>query len=224
MNAPRHSLQDLSALKKDLADQRAQAAAAAHERAQAAQRAQAGHALFARAMNGVQPLQAPRRATSKPPAAAPLPLQRQRDNAAVLQESLSDEFDVSTLLRVDGYLSFVRPGIGPDVPADLRRGRWAIQAQVDLHGLRREEARTALSAFLRDARAGGLRCVRVVHGKGLGSPGGVPVLKDKVHGWLIQKKDVLAFVQARSSQGGAGALLVLLAPPAGPRTHGAQRR
>jgi DNA-nicking Smr family endonuclease len=63
---------------------------------------------------------------------------------------------------------------------------------------------------LREARRAGLRCVRVVHGKGLGSPGRVPVLKGKVHGWLAQKQEVLAFVQARPLEGGAGALLVLL--------------
>ncbi|HON31263.1 MAG TPA: Smr/MutS family protein, partial [Ottowia sp.] len=139
------------------------------------------------------------------------PLQRQRDEQAVLREAISDQFDASTLLHTDEHLSFRRPGIGPDVAARLRRGHWAVQAQIDLHGLRRDEAREALGQFLRDAQRAGLRCVRVVHGKGLGSPGRTPVLKDKVHGWLIQKNQVLAFVQARPLDGGAGALLVLLA-------------
>ena len=98
--------------------------------------------------------------------------------------------------------------------ARLRRGHWAVQGQIDLHGLRVDEAREALGAFVRDAVRAGLRCVRVVHGKGLGSPGRAPVLKAKVHGWLIQKKEVLAFVQAKPLEGGAGALLVLLAQPA----------
>jgi len=97
------------------------------------------------------------------------------------------------------------------VTAKLRRGEWAIQREIDLHGLRVDEAREALSAFVQGAQRAGLRCVRVVHGKGLGSPGRAPVLKGKVHGWLIQKKEVLAFVQAQPLQGGAGALLVLLA-------------
>ncbi|TXI29704.1 MAG: DNA mismatch repair protein MutS, partial [Ottowia sp.] len=95
--------------------------------------------------------------------------------------------------------------------AKLRRGHWAVQGQIDLHGLRTPDAREALAQFLRDARRAGWRCVRVVHGKGLGSPGKTPVLKAKVHGWLIQKKEVLAFVQAKPLEGGAGALLVLLA-------------
>ena len=58
----------------------------------------------------------------------------------------------------------------------------------------------------------GIRCVRVVHGKGLGSPGKTPVLKGRVLRWLVQKKEVLAFVQARPAEGGAGALVVLLQP------------
>ena len=131
----------------------------------------------------------------------------------MLRESLSDEFDVSTLLQTDEHLSFCRPGIGPDVPVKLRRGHWAVQAQLDLHGLRSDEAREALGAFLRRARGAGLRCVRVIHGKGLGSPGRVPVLKAKVLRWLVQKREVLAFVQARPLDGGAGALVVLLESP-----------
>ena len=82
---------------------------------------------------------------------------------------------------------------------------------MDLHGLRREEARKALVDFIKVAARMGWRCVRVVHGKGLGSPGKTPVLKGKVQSWLVQKKEVLAFVQARPAHGGAGALVVLLA-------------
>jgi DNA-nicking Smr family endonuclease len=74
----------------------------------------------------------------------------------------------------------------------------------------------ALAEFIRQAHRQGLRCVRVVHGKGLGSPGKTPVLKGKVQGWLIQKNEVLAFVQARAADGGAGALVVLLRPATGP--------
>ena len=94
----------------------------------------------------------------------------------------------------------------------LRRGVWTIQAQLDLHGLRSDEAREALGQFVRDAKRMGWRCVRVVHGKGLGSPGKEPVLKSKVQRWLVQKNEVLAFVQAKPSDGGAGALVVLLGP------------
>jgi DNA-nicking Smr family endonuclease len=94
----------------------------------------------------------------------------------------------------------------------LRKGDWSIQREIDLHGLRTDEARVALSEFIRQAQRQGLRCLRVVHGKGLGSPGKTPVLKSKVHSWLVQKNQVLAFVQAKPAEGGAGALLVLLKP------------
>ena len=85
-----------------------------------------------------------------------------------------------------------------------------IQRHIDLHGLRTDEARETLGQFLREAHQQGVRCVRVVHGKGLGSPGRTPVLKGRVLRWLVQKNEVMVFVQARPAQGGAGALLVLL--------------
>ena len=146
------------------------------------------------------------------PKGAPRPLQHALDEQAALQESMSDEFDVSTLLDVDDQMSFRRPGIGTDVTRKLRRGDWTLQGQIDLHGLRSDEAREALGQFIRDAYRVGWRCVRVVHGKGLGSPGKEPVLKAKVQRWLVQKNEVIAFVQARPLDGGAGALVVLLAP------------
>lgn len=142
----------------------------------------------------------------------PVAAQRRLDELSVMREALSDEFDAQTLLDTDDALSFRRPEIGPDVTRKLRRGGWSIQGQLDLHGLRRDDAREALSHFIKDAKKVGWRCVRIVHGKGLGSPGKTPVLKSKVQGWLIQKQEVLAFVQARPAHGGAGALVVLLAP------------
>jgi len=205
------SLQDLPQIARQLAETRQRAAEEAAAREAAARRERAEHELFARAIGPTQPLRGHGRVVHAPVPAPPEPRQRQRDEQAALRESISDEFDASTLLHVDEHLSFRRPGIGPDVAARLRRGHWAVQGQIDLHGLRTDEAREALGQFLRQAQRAGWRCVRVVHGKGLGSPGKAPVLKDKVHGWLVQKKEVLAFVQARPLEGGAGALLVLLA-------------
>ena len=153
---------------------------------------------------------APRADLARTPV-APEPRQRLRDEADALASSLSDELDVSTLLDTDAELSFRRHGVGADVLARLRRGQWAIQRQLDLHGLRRDAARDALSAFVRQAGRDGLRCVRIVHGKGNGSPGREPVLKDKVKRWLVQKDQVIAFTQASAADGGHGALLVLLA-------------
>ena len=144
----------------------------------------------------------------------PVARQRQRDEAAALVESLSDGFDAESLLDTDDALSYRRSGIGIDVVRKLRRGVWVMQAEIDLHGLRRDEARERIDAFLRDAARDGLRCVRVVHGKGLGSPGREPVLKVKVKSWLVQRNEVLAFTHARPADGGHGALLVLLRPGA----------
>ena len=170
--------------------------------------------LFSRAVGAVKTLppkhRPGQRTAPHPMQTPPIAVQHQRDELSVMREALSDEFDVETLLDTDEALSFRRPGMGPDVVRKLRRGGWAIQAQLDLHGLRREDAREALVAFIKDATKMGWRCVRIVHGKGLGSPGKTPVLKGRVQSWLIQKIEVLAFVQARPAQGGAGALVVLL--------------
>jgi len=172
--------------------------------------------LFASSVGAVTPLAHSGRTALHAPKPMPEPLQHRRDEAAALRETLSDDIDVDSLLETDAALSFRRPDIGPDVVQKLRRGGWVIQAQIDLHGLRRDEARERLAAFLREASRQGLRCVRVVHGKGNGSPGREPVLKHRVHGWLVQKSAVLAFTQARAAEGGSGALVVLLRPGPSP--------
>jgi DNA-nicking Smr family endonuclease len=151
------------------------------------------------------------RAAIDRPRPAPEPRQRQLDEQAALKEAMSDEVDIESLLLTDDGLSFRRPGVGHDVVAKLRRGHWAIQTQIDLHGLRRDEAREALAAFVRESVRRGQRCLRVVHGKGHGSPGRQPVLKAKAQRWLAQCSEVIAFAQASGPQGGAGALIVLLA-------------
>ena len=206
------ALADLKLVKRDIEAQARREEQLAAEQALAARRATAEKDLFIRAAGAVNPLPDKRRAPLAKKPAAPVPLQQQRDEQAVLREAISDDFDASTLLDTDENMSFRRPGIGPDVTRKLRLGHWSIQRQLDLHGLRSDEAREALGAFIREARQHGIRCVRVVHGKGLGSPGKAPVLKSKVQGWLVQKTEVLAFVQAKPADGGAGALVVLLAP------------
>jgi DNA-nicking Smr family endonuclease len=209
------ALSELGTLKKALAD----AAREEERQAQLARerlaREQRELRLFQLTVGTVLPLRHATHAAVRRPRPAPTPRQREQDEAAVLREALSDEFDVGTLLDTDDTLSFRRPDIGPEVVRKLRRGVWSIQAQLDLHGLRRDEARQALSTFLREAVQQGLRCVRVIHGKGHGSPGRMPVLKDKVKRWLVQKEEVLAFAQARAADGGHGALVVLLRPSSG---------
>ncbi len=204
------SLADLKQVKKEIAAQAERAAQTAALQAQQAKRAREQRSLFQAAVGKVERLRDPGTASLRPAPPPPLPLQHMLDEAAALQEAISDAVDIGSLLDTDAHLSFRRPGIGPDVTQKLRRGKWSIQRQIDLHGLRSDEAREALAAFLRDAHKQGIRCVRVVHGKGLGSPGKTPVLKDKVHRWLVQRNEVVAFVQAQPAQGGAGALVVLL--------------
>jgi len=205
-------LKDLDALRQQLAQQQAREALAAQAKAQAERQAQAEQQLFVRAVGPVKPLAPQARVPLKTRAPAPEPLQLQLDQQAVLRESLSDEIDIGSLIDTDDQLSYLREGMGRDVIRKLRQGGWALQGEIDLHGLRSDEAREALGGFIRQAHRQGWRCVRVVHGKGLGSPGKTPVLKSKVLRWLVQKNEVLAFVQATPSEGGAGALRVLLAP------------
>ncbi|MBP9148792.1 MAG: Smr/MutS family protein [Rhodoferax sp.] len=193
-----------------MADRARQRAARASEQARAARQVQTDRELFLRAAGVVKPLPDKRHVSHRPVRGVPRTMQYQIDERTVLKEAISDAFDIGTLLDTDEHLSFRRPGVGPDVTRKLRRGDWSIQRQIDLHGLRRDDAREALSIFIREAFKHGIRCVRVVHGKGLGSPGKTPVLKGRVHSWLVQKNEVLAFVQAKPADGGAGALVVLL--------------
>jgi DNA-nicking Smr family endonuclease len=187
-----------------------EAAKEAEVREAAAQRSAADE--FRTMVGAVTPLAIKQRVEHDRPPHPPIPKQRIEDDQQVLIASVSDEFEIDTLLHTDAELSFRRPGIGPDVLRRLRRGEWVIQDHLDLHGARVDEAREALGAFLREAVRHGLRCVRVVHGKGLGSKDRQPVLKGKVRVWLAQRDEVIAFCQARPAEGGSGALIVLLRP------------
>ena len=207
-----NSLSDLKQVKQQIEQQQAQRVAEQAAAELARSRKQVQQSLFHAAVGKVAPLVDAGRARLDTPRPQPLPVQQRLDEQAVLRASLSDDFDASSLLDTDASLSYARAGVGADVVRKLRRGQWAVQRELDLHGLRSEDAREALVEFLRETRKRGLRCVRVVHGKGLGSPGKTPVLKDRVHSWLMQRSEVLAFVQARPAHGGAGALVVLLQP------------
>jgi DNA-nicking Smr family endonuclease len=171
---------------------------------------------FRAAVGAVTPLAIKQRVEHDRPPHPPVAHKRLEDDQQVLIASVSDEFEIDTLLHTDADLSFRRPGVGPDVLRKLRRGEWVIQDHLDLHGLRVDEARELLGQFLREALKRGLRCVRVVHGKGLGSKDRQPVLKGKTRVWLAQRDEVIAFCQARPAEGGSGALVVLLRPAARP--------
>jgi DNA-nicking Smr family endonuclease len=187
------------------------------ERARAEQREREDQARksaneFRDAVGPVTPLTIRARVEHDRPPHPPLPKKRWEDDQQVLVASVSDEFEIDTLLHTDDELSFRRPGVGPDVLRKLRRGDWVIQDEVDLHGCRTDEARELLAGFLRDAVRRGVRCVRVIHGKGLGSKDKQPVLRGKTRVWLAQRDEVIAFCQARPAEGGGGALVVLLKP------------
>lgn len=199
-------LAELKALKQQLKSRAESAIKAEQDRREREREAN----LFRTTVGEVAPLRTAARVSTPLPRPQPIAHQRLADDEAALQESLSDEFSIDTLLEVDEDLSFVRGGIGPDVLRKLRGGGWVTQDQLDLHGLRTDQARQALSQFVRDSMKRGMRCVRIIHGKGLGSLGKKPVLKNKVRNWLVQKDEVLAFCQARAADGGSGALMVLL--------------
>ena len=187
-----------------------EAAEAARRAAEARRRRAASE--FGEAVRDVTPLERSPRVEHPRQPHPPQPVSRQRDDRQVLAESVSDGIDHGTLLETDESLSYCAPGIGPDVLRRLRRGEWSIQAQIDLHGHRVDQAREALAEFLRESVKRGRRCVRVVHGKGRGSLGKVPILKGKVRHWLAQRDEVIAFCEARGADGGAGAVMVLLRP------------
>jgi len=211
-NARLRSLDALGALRATLATETERRAEARALEAERIREAELAANVFRNEIGAVQPLSAPPRIVRARATPLPLPLQTQRDEAAVLTEAISDEFDPECMLEIDESVSFCRPGVSGDVVRKLRRGAWIVQAQIDLHGMRREEARVALADMLRDSVKRGLRCIRVIHGKGLGSLNKQPVLKGKVRAWLVQKEEVIAFCQARPHDGGAGAVVVLLQP------------
>ena len=131
------SLQDLQAIRKKIAERERIEREEAARRAEAHKRAEAERNLFQRAAGKVQRLPAHGKVHHLPEPPAPIAAQRQLDDQRVLHESISDEFDASTLLEVDDAMSYRRQGIGIDVARKLRRGHWSIQGEIDLHGLRR---------------------------------------------------------------------------------------
>jgi DNA-nicking Smr family endonuclease len=165
--------------------------------------------LFRDAVADAQPLKSDRVHHELPPP-PPIPRQRQQDECGALHESLHGPALLDLFLEGGDEAAWVRPGIDRALLRDLRRGRWVVQKHLDLHGCNREEARQAFTSFISECGRQGRLCLRIVHGKGLGSPGREPVLKKLVLGWLSQKQEVLAFCQARPVDGGAGAVLVLL--------------
>lgn len=164
--------------------------------------------LFRKAVAGAKPL-AQQRHDLRPPPPRPAAVFRRADERAALGESLQHRAE-DLGVESGEEMHFGREHVPPAVMKSLRRGHYAIEDELDLHGLTAAEAREALRGFLAAAAARRLACVRIVHGKGRGSGPRGPVLKKSVNLWLRKHDEVLAFVSARPAQGGTGALYVLL--------------
>ena len=165
-------------------------------------------ALFREAVRDVEPLGSQGKVTFSRRRPPPIPRKPQEDEAPAPRQFLPDE--ASLEIEAGDEWIFLRPGVSRQTLRRLRRGYWPVQAQLDLHGFNRDEARLHLAIFLDSNHRQGMRCVRVIHGKGLSSSNHEPILKLRVGSWLSQRDDVLAFCQARPEDGGSGALVVLL--------------
>ncbi|MGW8246912.1 MAG: Smr/MutS family protein [Acidiferrobacterales bacterium] len=164
--------------------------------------------LFRDAMDGVAPINQDKVPPYREPR-KPLAYQSQRDEKEVMDSLLSFEQE-DIAVRSGEALSFARPGLQHTVLKKLRKGGFAIEGELDLHGQTVAEAADSLTQFINSCRQNHKRCIRIIHGKGQGSPDKIPVLKTKVNSWLRQKDEVLAFCSALQVDGGAGAVYVLL--------------
>lgn len=173
--------------------------------------------VFAEEMRGVAPLLPDPRGRvvggAAPPPSAP---RRRLDDESEAYAALADLVDGTGLFDIsatDEYIEGIGPGIDKRLLRKLRAGDYAVQAHLDLHGHTSDEARVEVETFLTRARADGRRCVLIIHGRGHGSKEGVPVLKERLKVWLTRGRigrGVLAFCTARPTDGGAGAVYVLL--------------
>jgi len=163
---------------------------------------------FRDAMRDVSPIKATNRVEPYRPPRPPLAAKRHEDERAVIEELARLTLDDDAEIEEDA--SYLRPGLPRDILRKLRRTHWVIQDDLDLHGFTGEEAAVQTTVFLADARRRGLRCVRIVHGKGLRSAGREPVLRKRIRKLLTRRDEVLAFVEPRGFHGGSGAVVVLL--------------
>ncbi len=165
--------------------------------------------LFRTAVADAKPLKAKKKVPPRKPKPVPRARFADAEKRAVLEESLRLDLRDGEVMSGEA-MWYAKTGIQNSLMRKLRRGQFSARAELDLHGLRSEDARAAVAEFLLDAADRGWRCVRIIHGKGLGSGPKGPVIKQKLGGWLRQRKEVLAFCSARPVDGGSGALYVLL--------------
>ena len=168
-----------------------------------------GDELFRDAVRDVRPIAAPNRVAPFRKLPAPVPTKRLEDEQAVLDELAHLALDGDDL-ELEDDATFLRPGLPREIVRKLRRTHWVIQDTLDLHGLTGDEAVAETAVFLAACKREGRRCVRIVHGKGLRSPGREPVLKRRIRKLLTRRDEVLAFAEPRAVHGGGGAVVVLL--------------
>lgn len=166
--------------------------------------------LFRKEVADAKPVVSGRRVLLRQAKPKPVPLQLLKDEQNVLREALQDALPWAEDVEHSESLTFLRPGLPRRILRKLRGGEWVVQDELDLHGLRTDEAKDRFIEFLAECKRLGLRCVRIIHGKGLRSKNREPVLKNKVRRWLTQRDEILAFVEARPLAGGSGAVIVLL--------------
>jgi DNA-nicking Smr family endonuclease len=165
--------------------------------------------LFRRTMSGAKPIKSEKRVAPAVRKVRPKARFARADEEAALRETL--EADVDEMEAASGEaMRFHRQSVGRRTMRKLARGKYAVQAEIDLHGMTVEEAKPRLADFIEYSARTGKTCVRVVHGKGLGSGERGPQLKPSVNRWLRKWNFVLAFVSTRQVDGGTGAVYVLL--------------
>jgi DNA-nicking Smr family endonuclease len=165
--------------------------------------------LFQEAMAGVTPLKGlPKKITTTAKSTTISPLPKTRPKAPAMNPLVLDDA-FSSNLQAESTLNWHCPDIGHRRLVDLKQGRVAYEARLDLHGLTRERAKSEFAAFIHQARTQHRRCVLIIHGKG-GAQGEAPILKNLVNQWLQDCGQVLAFHSAIPAHGGRGAVYVLL--------------
>jgi len=179
-------------------------------------------AMFLQAMSDVEPLEAdPRGQVGKSRRTNRVPLPSDDEISLAAFQDFVEGRSAFTIQYTDEYMEGAAPGVDPHLVRRLHHGDFAIQGQLDLHGSTVEEAKILLDRFLNRSYSGGLRCVRLIHGRGKNSPDNRPILKERVQMWLSHgrlSRLVLAFVTAPARDGGAGAAYVLLRRAGKPRS------
>ena len=163
---------------------------------------------FAELLDGVKILSSDRVVHTKPKP-RPVPKQANLDKEKVMQELMVSPTEYEEMQPGDS-LSYMQAGIQKQVFRKLKKGQYSIEAELDLHGLTRVEAQQQLNEFISQVRERGMRCVRIIHGKGYGSSNNGPVIKPLVNQWLQKRSEILAFCSARPVDGGTGAVYVLI--------------